>query len=128
VAWKHVAVVLGFRAGHPVCGRRCGFQLVPRFRFGPPIWAPSDYAYLGKSQFSSDPYFDGQIDEFRVYGRALSAAGNPGTLSICRTVAHAFQYLAAACSPPTWSVVGELRAARRAGTRIAGSGTRERGR
>jgi hypothetical protein len=33
-----------------------------------------DYAFLGKSQFTNDPYFDGQIDEFRVYGRALSAA------------------------------------------------------
>ena len=32
-----------------------------------------DYAYIGKSQFGADPYFDGQIDEFRVYGRALDA-------------------------------------------------------
>ena len=31
-----------------------------------------DYAYLGKSQFTSDPYFDGQIDEFRVYGPWLA--------------------------------------------------------
>jgi hypothetical protein len=29
--------------------------------------------YLGKSQFP-DPYFNGSIDEFRIYGRALSAA------------------------------------------------------
>jgi hypothetical protein len=32
-----------------------------------------DYAYLGKSQWGMDPYFDGQIDEVRVYRRALSA-------------------------------------------------------
>jgi hypothetical protein len=32
-----------------------------------------NYAYLGKSQFTADPYFDGAIDEFRVYNRALSA-------------------------------------------------------
>jgi hypothetical protein len=32
------------------------------------------YAYLGKSQFTVDPYFDGQLDEVRVYRRALSAA------------------------------------------------------
>jgi hypothetical protein len=31
-----------------------------------------DYAFLGRSQFSVDPYFDGQIDEFRIYDRALS--------------------------------------------------------
>ena len=28
--------------------------------------------YLGKSQISSDPYFSGSIDDFRVHGRALS--------------------------------------------------------
>jgi hypothetical protein len=33
-----------------------------------------DYAFLGKSQFSVDPYFDGMLDEFRVYERALSAS------------------------------------------------------
>jgi len=33
-----------------------------------------DYAYLGKSPWSVDPYFDGQLDEVRVYRRALSAA------------------------------------------------------
>lgn len=30
--------------------------------------------YLGKSQFSGDPMFKGSIDNFKVYGRALSAA------------------------------------------------------
>ena len=29
--------------------------------------------YIGKSQYSADPYFNGSIDEFRVYSRALSA-------------------------------------------------------
>jgi hypothetical protein len=28
--------------------------------------------YIGRSQFASDPYLDGNIDEFRVYDRALS--------------------------------------------------------
>ncbi|HEU6448235.1 MAG TPA: family 43 glycosylhydrolase [Verrucomicrobiae bacterium] len=28
--------------------------------------------FLGKSQFSTDPYFNGEIDSFRVFGRALS--------------------------------------------------------
>jgi hypothetical protein len=32
-----------------------------------------DYAYLGKSPWGVDPHFDGQIDEVRVYRRALSA-------------------------------------------------------
>jgi hypothetical protein len=33
-----------------------------------------DYAFLGKSLWSVDPHFDGQLDEVRVYRRALSAA------------------------------------------------------
>jgi hypothetical protein len=33
-----------------------------------------DYAFIGKCQFSVNPYFDGQIDDFRVYNRALSAS------------------------------------------------------
>ncbi|MGM9551149.1 MAG: LamG-like jellyroll fold domain-containing protein [Clostridia bacterium] len=30
------------------------------------------YCYIGKSQWSSDKYFDGAIDEFMIYDRALS--------------------------------------------------------
>ena len=32
-----------------------------------------DYAWIGRSQFTSNTTFDGAIDEFRVYDRALSA-------------------------------------------------------
>lgn len=32
------------------------------------------YCYIGKSMWSNDRYFDGTIDEFRVYNRALSEA------------------------------------------------------
>jgi hypothetical protein len=28
--------------------------------------------YVGRSQWSADPYLDGAIDEFRVYDRALA--------------------------------------------------------
>ncbi len=38
---------------------------------------PSDFdhlsSYIGKSQWATDPLFDGRIDEFRVYNYALSA-------------------------------------------------------
>jgi hypothetical protein len=30
--------------------------------------------WIGRSMFSADPYLDGQIDDFRIYDRALSAA------------------------------------------------------
>jgi hypothetical protein len=70
--WKHVAVVLGTgQSSLYVDG-----VLVPNtstVSLRPTDLGTIDYAYLGKSQFSNDPNFDGQIDEFRVYGRALSA-------------------------------------------------------
>lgn len=38
---------------------------------------PSDIApslcYIGRSQFAADPYFNGRIDDFRIYNYALSA-------------------------------------------------------
>ncbi len=40
-------------------------------------WLPADVAmqtnHLGRSKFTADPYFNGQIASFRSYGRALSA-------------------------------------------------------
>ncbi|QJE97925.1 LamG-like jellyroll fold domain-containing protein [Luteolibacter luteus] len=39
---------------------------------------PADFRpatnFLGRSQFTADPYFDGRLDEFHVFRRALSAA------------------------------------------------------
>ncbi len=39
----------------------------------PAMIAPTLH-YLGKSQFAADPFFNGAIDDFRIYNRALSAA------------------------------------------------------
>jgi hypothetical protein len=30
--------------------------------------------FIGRSPFTTDPYLDGQIDEFRIYNRVLSPA------------------------------------------------------
>ena len=30
--------------------------------------------WIGRSAFTADPYFDGLVDDFRVYNRALTAA------------------------------------------------------
>jgi hypothetical protein len=70
--WKHVAVVLTGGNGFLYID---GVQAVT----DPTVLTPAglgtlDYAYLGRSPFDADPYFDGAIDEFRVYNRALSAA------------------------------------------------------
>ena len=39
--------------------------------------------WIGRSEFATDPYFDGMIDEFRVYNRGLTA-GEVATLFAAR--------------------------------------------
>jgi len=69
--WKHLTIVLsGGNGWLYIDGAQANTD--------PTVLTPAglgaiDYAYLGKSQFGVDPYFDGMIDEFRVYNRALSA-------------------------------------------------------
>ncbi len=70
--WKHVAVVLASGQGSLyVDGALVAGPSAIALR--PSDLGTIDYAYLGKSQFTADPYFDGRIDELRIYGRALSA-------------------------------------------------------
>ncbi|WP_326554515.1 family 43 glycosylhydrolase [Micromonospora sp. NBC_01813] len=35
--------------------------------------AGSDAGYIGRSLYAADPYFAGEVDDFRIYGRALDA-------------------------------------------------------
>ncbi|MFE1883525.1 beta-L-arabinofuranosidase domain-containing protein [Streptomyces diastatochromogenes] len=71
--WVHVAVTYG--AGTAVlyvdgkeAGRNTAVTVEPRY-FGNHIRA----AYIGRSQYA-DPYLKASVDDFRVYGRTLSAA------------------------------------------------------
>jgi hypothetical protein len=71
--WTHVAVVLTTgQATLYINGLQVAASSSVTLR--PTDLGAVDYAYLGKSQFTANPYFDGAIDEFRVYGRALSSA------------------------------------------------------
>ena len=69
--WTHVAVTLNgttatlYLNGHPV-----GFN--PAMTATPASLASTTTNYLGRSQFSSDPYFTGSIDDFRLLNRALT--------------------------------------------------------
>lgn len=70
--WAHVAVTLG-DAGVSIYLN--GAQLAQQ---APAALRPSDLGatvnnFIGHSPFAADPYLDGQIDEFRIYDRALSA-------------------------------------------------------
>jgi len=70
--WKHVAVVLENAMGALYVD---GVQVSTATSILPPqAFGNVDYAYIGKSQFGADPFLDAQVDEFRVYNRALSAS------------------------------------------------------
>jgi hypothetical protein len=70
-SWTHVAVVLG--AGTATLYINAASVATSTSMLRPADLGTIGYAYVGKSWFTSDPYFDGMIDEFRVYNRALSA-------------------------------------------------------
>jgi hypothetical protein len=71
--WKHVAVVLGAAGGTLyVDGQSVAASAEITLR--PTDIAPITNEWLGKSQFSYDPLFDGELDQVRIYSRALSAA------------------------------------------------------
>jgi alpha-L-fucosidase 2 len=72
-AWTHVAVTLSGSTGilyvnGAEVGRNSGMTLKPSDLGG------TTNNYLGKSQFSDDPYLNGRVDDFRIYKRALSAS------------------------------------------------------
>jgi hypothetical protein len=71
--WKHLAVVLGaaggtlYIDGAPVT-TSAGLTLRPA-DLGATV-----NNWIGRSQYAADPFFSGQIDEVRLYDRALTAA------------------------------------------------------
>ncbi|HYH04342.1 MAG TPA: beta-L-arabinofuranosidase domain-containing protein [Bacillota bacterium] len=71
--WKHVAVALNGNVGilyvdGVEVGRNSSMSLKPSGL------GTTGNNYIGRSQYTSDPYLDGQIDDFRMYDRAISAA------------------------------------------------------
>ena len=72
-AWHHVAVVLDATGGHLYLdGGLASSNAAMTLRPADLGAMPNDW--IGRSEFPNDPYFDGDIDEFRVYNRALTAA------------------------------------------------------
>lgn len=71
--WVHVAVTLSGRSAvlyvnGVAAGSNAGVFL------NPVQMRDTGQNWIGRSQYAADPYFNGKIDEFRVYGNALSAA------------------------------------------------------
>jgi hypothetical protein len=75
-SWHHVAVTLA--AGSPYTGTLYVDGTAAATNNAMTLHATdlgtTTGNYLGRSQFSADPYFNGVLDDFRVYRRALSAA------------------------------------------------------
>lgn len=73
--WHHVAVVLGSRSGILYLD---GQQVANNdgMDLSPANLGSMTHSYIGRSQWAGapylDPYFDGSVDDFRVYNRALS--------------------------------------------------------
>ena len=74
--WHHLAVVLG--AGATYTGTlyidKVAVGTNPAMSLRPSDLGNSLNNWIGRSQFAVDVLFDGQIDDFRIYKRALTAA------------------------------------------------------
>ena len=70
--WIHVAVTVG---DNGLSIYLDGAQIAQK---APAVLRPSDLGdtvnnFIGRSPFATDPYLDGQIDEFRIYNRVLGS-------------------------------------------------------
>jgi hypothetical protein len=72
--WTHVAVVLAADGSGKLYVDGVLAASNALLGLHPSDLGAIDYASIGKSPFSKDPYLDAEIDEFRVYNRALSQA------------------------------------------------------
>ena len=79
--WAHVAVTLSGNVGTLYLnGAAIGSNTA--MSFAPFRVESTSQNWLGRSQFSADPYFNGLIDEFRIYRNALSAEQIAALISV----------------------------------------------
>ncbi len=72
-SWVHVAVTKAGNVGTLyVNGTAVGTN--SNMTLSPSSLGNTTQNWLGRSQYSADAYLDGQLDDFRIYNRALSAA------------------------------------------------------
>lgn len=71
--WHHVAVTLSGSTGRLyVDGVQVGQNTAMTLK--PSSLGNTTQNWIGRSEYSGDPYINAQIDQFRIYNRALSAA------------------------------------------------------
>jgi uncharacterized protein len=73
-AWTHVAIVLQGTSNGTLYVNGTSVASSTSMPLRPSGLGAMPNDWIGRSQFSPDPYFDGQIDDFRIYARALTAA------------------------------------------------------
>lgn len=71
-SWQHLAVVLGAAGGTIYIDGQPAATTAVTLR--PADLGTTTRNYFGRSQYSYDPYLDGELDQVRLYDRALSAA------------------------------------------------------
>ncbi|MFC5468014.1 DUF5695 domain-containing protein [Cohnella suwonensis] len=71
--WKHVAVTISGSTGRLYVD---GVQVATNasMTLNPSSLGNTTQNWIGRSQYSGDPYFNGSVDDFRMYSRALSAS------------------------------------------------------
>ena len=71
--WKHVAVTLSGSTGTLYVD---GVQVATNtsMTLNPSNLGETTQNWIGRSQYTGDAYFNGQIDDFRIYSRALGAS------------------------------------------------------
>jgi hypothetical protein len=71
--WTHVAVTISGSTGTLyINGVASGSN--SNITLSPQSLGSTTQNWIGRSQFSADPYLDGRVDDFRIYGGALTAA------------------------------------------------------
>ncbi len=71
--WTHVAVVLQGTSNGTLYVNAASVASSTSMPLRPSALGPMPNDWIGHSQFSGDDNFDGEIDDFRIYARALTA-------------------------------------------------------
>lgn len=72
--WVHFALTWSAQQMSVYLDGKLAGSAVPRAGVTPTDLGNTGQNYIGRSQFAADAYFNGLVDEFRIYDRALSAS------------------------------------------------------